>query len=248
MVSASACRRLAACACWHVAGRRDESVFRLKSAVVEGGSTQRLSTIVPGVRVRPDWHQSDACGRCVVHVMKIDTLKRKAQFKRVRGGARWVGPLFVIEGRRRLEATGDGAPAPVGHPAPRFGFTITRKVGGAVIRNRIRRRLKEAIRSLSPTLMRADHDYVVVASRAVHDYPFAGLQDALREAFERLREHKVGGQRRVIQRKRPPAGQETARAAPKRLVETVHAAGTEVGPEPVSDADETRPGTTPGRR
>ncbi len=126
--------------------------------------------------------------------MKIETLKRPAEFKRVRGGVRWAGPLFIVEGRRRQEdATADAA-APVG---PRFGFTITRKVGNAVVRNRIRRRLREALRTLEAATMRADHDYVVVASRAAHDYPFAGLQDALREAFERLNRQADGKEQRV---------------------------------------------------
>jgi ribonuclease P protein component len=122
--------------------------------------------------------------------MKIETLKRPAEFKRVRGGARWATPLFVIEGRKRVTPAGEGAPSASG---ARFGFTITRKVGSAVVRNRIRRRLKEALRTLEAAEIRADHDYVVVASRAVHDYPFAGLQDAFREAFERL--HRQGGTR-----------------------------------------------------
>lgn len=180
--------------------------------------------------------------------MKLETLKRPAQFKRVRGGVRWAGPLFVIEGRRRIEATSP-APESASSGGPRFGFTITRKVGGAVIRNRIRRRLKEAIRELSSPLIRADHDYVVVASRAAHDYPFAGLQDALRDAFERLHQQAVGGQGRVTQKKRPAGRRETARPATKGSVEAVQSTGAEVRPQqPASDIGDTRPGTTPGRR
>jgi ribonuclease P protein component len=180
--------------------------------------------------------------------MKLETLKRQSQFKRVRGGVRWAGPLFVMEGRRRADADHkmDGLVTPKG---PRFGFTITRKVGGAVVRNRIRRRLKEAIRTLSSPLMRADHDYVVVASRVAHDYPFAGLQDALREAFERLHHPSVDGQRRVTQGKRPAGRREAARPAAKGVVELVQSAGAEVRPEqPAPDADDTRSGTAPGRR
>lgn len=136
--------------------------------------------------------------------MKIQTLKRPAQFKRVRGGVRWAGPLFIIEGRRR------GPPGPesvTAEPAgPRFGFTITRKVGSAVVRNRIRRRLREALRTLVGAQVRQDYDYVVVASRAAHDYPFAGLQDALRDAFERLHKQADSGQGRVGQGQRHAKG------------------------------------------
>jgi ribonuclease P protein component len=128
--------------------------------------------------------------------MQFTTLKSSAEFRRVRGGARCATAWFVIEGKVRpladdnapSRAAADRAPA----TGPRFGFTITRKVGSAVVRNRIRRRLKEALRLLEPGLARADHDYVVVANRAAHDYPFAELQDALRAALQRIARQAEG--------------------------------------------------------
>lgn len=152
--------------------------------------------------------------------MRFSTLKRRSEFKRARGGARHATALFIIEARRRgdpggfgdasggvnSDLAGDEPPrSTVGREVsasgrdgggPRFGFTITRKVGGAVVRNRIRRRLKEALRGLVEGDARAGHDYVVVASRAAHDYPFAGLQDALRDAFGRLHRQLDGGRGR----------------------------------------------------
>ena len=180
-------------------------------------------------------------------VMKIETLKRPSQFKRVRGGVRWAGPLFVIEGRRR--AADDDRNEGRDTPGPRFGFTITRKVGGAVVRNRIRRRLKEAIRTLSSPSVRADHDYVVVASRAAHDYPFAELQVALREAFERLCQQVDSGQPRARRGKRRPAGRrEAAASRTDGAREAVKPAIADEGPGMSSDGNDTTPGSTPGRR
>ncbi|MBS0243825.1 MAG: ribonuclease P protein component [Proteobacteria bacterium] len=124
--------------------------------------------------------------------MTLVTLKRPAEFRRVRGGARVAGPLFILEGRPRRPDT----PAHQIVGSARFGFTITRKVGNAVVRNRIRRRLREALRAIGAEVTRPDFDYVVVASRAVHDYPFAGLRDALSEAFERLHRQPERGPRR----------------------------------------------------
>ena len=46
---------------------------------------------------------------------------------------------------------------------PRFGFTVTKQFGGAVQRNLIRRRLKEALRLLKPLPARPGHDYVILA-------------------------------------------------------------------------------------
>ncbi len=116
--------------------------------------------------------------------MQYETLRRSGEFKRVRGGARWSSPVLILEGKRR--------PGPcLGRSGqllsgPRFGLTVTKKVGTAVVRNHIRRRIKEALRLLEPGLARDDHDYVVVAHRPAHDYPFAELQAALRSALLRI--------------------------------------------------------------
>ncbi len=175
--------------------------------------------------------------------MTIVTLKRPADFKRVRGGLRWATPLFIMEGRRRPDSVVAEAPMPA--TGARFGFTITRKVGGAVIRNRIRRRLKEALRTLGADGLRPDHDYVVVASRAVHDYPFAGLQDALREALERLHrqvESKVGrrGGRRGKEFLSPPASDRPGAAD--------SSPGNKSEPRPASEPDASPTRAGPGRQ
>jgi ribonuclease P protein component len=174
--------------------------------------------------------------------MKIETLKRPADFKRVRGGVRWATPLFIIEGRRRPEPPAAGA-RPAG--GARFGFTITRKVGSAVVRNRIRRRLKEALRTLDAAGIRPDHDYVVVASRAAHDYPFAGLQDALREAFERL--HRQAEKKAAGRGSRRVAQPETAPAA-GRSVGSDGGSGRGAEPRPASEPDTSATRTRLGRQ
>jgi ribonuclease P protein component len=71
--------------------------------------------------------------------MRLVTLKRRAEFLRVRGGSRWTTPGFVLEGRAR----GEPGHAP---STARFGFTVTKRMGKATVRNRIRRRLKADIR------------------------------------------------------------------------------------------------------
>jgi ribonuclease P protein component len=69
-------------------------------------------------------------------------LKRRGEFLRVAArGKRAARPGLVLQAMPAAASTaGSGA------PPPRLGFTVTRKVGGAVVRNRIRRRLKEAAR------------------------------------------------------------------------------------------------------
>lgn len=144
--------------------------------------------------------------------MRFATLKRPAEFKRVRGGVRWASPLFIIEGKARAVGPAKTTEVPQTAAGPRFGFTITRKVGGAVVRNLIRRRLKEALRGLEARSARADYDYVVVASRASHDYPFAELQDALRAALQRLDRQAQSGSAAGGGKAKRGAGNEAARA------------------------------------
>jgi ribonuclease P protein component len=59
-----------------------------------------------------------------------------------------------------------------GGDGPRFGFTITKKIGNAVTRNRIRRRLKAAFAAQTKDAKLGPRDYVIVARHAALDRPF----------------------------------------------------------------------------
>ncbi|HLW93059.1 MAG TPA: ribonuclease P protein component [Roseiarcus sp.] len=106
---------------------------------------------------------------------RVTRLTRRADFQRAARGARWRGKAFTLQARRREE--GDEA------LGPRVGFTATRKIGGAVERNRIRRRLKEAMRRAGNLEAKADHDYVLVAQRETLTRRFVALCADLTEAF-----------------------------------------------------------------
>ena len=70
--------------------------------------------------------------------------------------------------------------------APRIGFTCTKKLGNAVARNRIKRRLKEAARLTLPDLARSGADYVVIGRSAAENRSFELLQSDLISALQRL--------------------------------------------------------------
>ena len=72
-----------------------------------------------------------------------------------------------------------------GKPA-RLGFTVTKKLGGAVTRNRIKRRLREAARLTLPELVESGHDYVLIGRACGLDRPFSSLQNDIRTALKRL--------------------------------------------------------------
>jgi len=68
----------------------------------------------------------------------------------------------------------------------RVGFTATRKIGGAVVRNRAKRKLRETARALLPSLGLSGCDYVFVARSGAPERPFAQLLDDVRKALGHL--------------------------------------------------------------
>ena len=73
---------------------------------------------------------------------------------------------------------------------PRIGFTVTRKLGNAVVRNRIKRRLREAVRVASGLDLRRGHDYVFIGRAATLEQNFNDLKGDIVAAAQRLNEGK----------------------------------------------------------
>lgn len=65
----------------------------------------------------------------------------------------------------------------------RLGITVTKKIGNAVLRNRIKRRLRAAGRDILALHGQAGHDYVLIARSAAAEMPFGNLLDDLKQAL-----------------------------------------------------------------
>ena len=117
---------------------------------------------------------------------RIATLKRRAEFLRLRNGARCATTSFVLEGKRRADQAVEAGTA-------RFGFTVSKKVGGAVERNRIKRRLRAAVRHVAGEHARSDFDYVLIARRPALDAGYGSLVGDLVRALGRI--HAAPAQR-----------------------------------------------------
>ena len=117
--------------------------------------------------------------------MRLQTLKKRAEFLRLRGGTRSACDCFALETRPRLAVAADAT-------GPRFGFTVTKALGNAVVRNRIRRRLKAAVLAVDEDKAKADHDYVLIARAAAHGRDFAQLKKALEQALQRVHHPRPG--------------------------------------------------------
>ena len=74
-----------------------------------------------------------------------------------------------------------------GDPTKRVGFTVTKKIGGAVVRNRMKRRLRALARELLPAGGMAGADHVLIGRSGGTERDFALLRQELASALERLR-------------------------------------------------------------
>ena len=126
----------------------------------------------------------------------VERLKRRSDFRTAAAGLRAAGRAFVLQARRRDD-----------HGAARVGFTVSRQVGNAVERNRVRRRLREVVRATASAgatgvldgpddgRLHPGHDYVLVGRRAALAAPFADMVRELAGALGRIAASEAGERR-----------------------------------------------------
>jgi len=110
----------------------------------------------------------------------MERLKQRADFLAAASGSKVPAAGFVLQARRRT----DNGPV-------RVGFTLTKRVGNAVERNRIRRRLREVVWLSNATWMRPGHDYVLIGRRAALNLPFARVAQDFEGALRRVHEGRA---------------------------------------------------------
>jgi ribonuclease P protein component len=110
----------------------------------------------------------------------IARLPKRRDFLRIAAAKRrWAAPGLVLQ----TAPIPDDAAMRTG--TIRVGFTATRKIGNAVVRNRARRRLRAAVREIIPTRARPDLDYVLIARAATGARDYSALRDDLVMALKR---------------------------------------------------------------
>src|SRR5947209_10077518 len=108
---------------------------------------------------------------------RLGTIKKRADFLAANGGRRVSTPGFVLLVRDRKDAD----------PAMRVGFTVTKKIGGAVVRNRMKRRFRELTREIVPLKGFAGADHVMIGRAKGIEREFGLLRADLMQALDRLR-------------------------------------------------------------
>ena len=134
-----------------------------------------------------------AGGMLALPVTAIGRLKTRAEFLHVRGGKRDAAPSLILQARQRQ--VGGGPSQQLDPELARFGFTATKTLGGAVVRNRARRRLKEAVRLTGESHAIEGYDYVLIARSGTVQRPFTELIKDLERALSKVHEGKPAQQR-----------------------------------------------------
>jgi ribonuclease P protein component len=103
----------------------------------------------------------------------LSVLTRRADFLNANRGLRIARPGFVL-----LARPNEGA-------GLRFGITVTKKIGNAVVRNRMKRRFRALIRELLPSQGLPNHDHVLIGREGGIERDFALLREELTAALSR---------------------------------------------------------------
>ena len=104
---------------------------------------------------------------------KLAVLTRRADFLAANRGLRVARPGFVLLAR------------PNGGGQMRFGITVTKKIGNAVVRNRMKRRFRALLRELLPEAGLPATDHVLIGREGGIERDFGLLRDELRAALAR---------------------------------------------------------------
>lgn len=108
--------------------------------------------------------------------LRLNRLTKRADYLAANRGKRAPTRGFVLLARDRKD----------GDTSIRYGLTVSRKVGGAVVRNRMKRRLRELVRAHLPERGTAGVDYVLIGRREGIERDFSALADDLLSALSRV--------------------------------------------------------------
>jgi len=111
-------------------------------------------------------------------------IRKRADFLAANRGLRVARPGFVLLARRN-----DGL-------GKRFGVTVTKKIGNAVVRNRMKRRFRELLRAALPAEGLPDHDHVLIGREGGVERDFALMRGELSAALARAAQGKGDPPRR----------------------------------------------------
>lgn len=113
----------------------------------------------------------------------IETLKKRSDFLRVASfRKKWISPAMIIQASPCPEYTIQKK------PIIRVGYTASKKVGNAVVRNKVKRRLREAVRQVMTSFGQENHDYVIIARSEAAGLAYQELIRDMKWSLKRLQQ------------------------------------------------------------
>ena len=113
----------------------------------------------------------------------LGKLRNRRQFLKVAAkGRKWVTPGFILQVHSHNFEEREIAP----HENIRIGYSVSKKVGGAVVRNRVKRRLRALVAKVISSYARANRDYVLIGRKNAFDRPFDFMVSDMNWALRKL--------------------------------------------------------------
>ena len=127
----------------------------------------------------------------------VTVMRRRADFLAANRGVRVARPGFVL------------LAFPNGGRGTRYGITVTKRIGNAVVRNRMKRRFRELLRAALPAGGLPDHDHVLIGRAGGVERDFHLMAEELAKSLDRAREGRgdpAGGRSPRKGNRKPPGG------------------------------------------
>ncbi len=119
---------------------------------------------------------------------RVPTLKKRSDFLRLRSGKRYSTKSLVCQSKIIDDSENE--------QTARVGYTVTKKVGNAIIRNRIKRRLREAANITFPLKSHLNHDYVIIGKHGALTQNFTSILKDLEQAIDHVHRNGAKGSRK----------------------------------------------------
>lgn len=111
---------------------------------------------------------------------ELSTLKKRDEFLTVaKEGKRIVSKSLILQAIEKPSESNEDK-------AIRVGFTVSKRVGGAVCRNRVKRRLRSVAAKIMPDMAKMSYDYVIIGRTAAIERPFNGLEKDLKYTLYKI--------------------------------------------------------------
>ncbi len=118
--------------------------------------------------------------------LTLQHLRQRREFVNVaKKGRKYAAPGLVLQALNRLDDQCRFVEPSAGS-AVRIGFTVTRKLGNAVVRNRVRRRLRAAAAQIAPIYVKGNFDLVLIGRTGTKNRNFEELKQDLLKALNHV--------------------------------------------------------------